>query len=235
MGLCLAHGWHVPQTSALCLANPAEARRIARLARFAGPTDPAPRSKLRPREQSRAEVLGKPASSLTDLEHVAGSAHGVDVPRLLRITFYFLPQTTNIHVHDAWRNESSVVPDCVQQTFAGEHPAGVGGQKLDETEFRRRGYDRIIARRQAHGGGINHQIAGPHDFFFQRLIKTPQDGSYPGNDFFRAEGLSDVVVRPNPVPPQAVGLGGASGHTNDGHSRQGGVIANGPGNVDSAV
>src|SRR5438477_11893572 len=79
-------------------------------------------------------VTYRPAS-FTDLEHVPGTAHGMDVARLFRITFYFLPKTANIHVHNARGHESSVVPNSVEEGFSGKYPPGMRREEFDEAQL----------------------------------------------------------------------------------------------------
>src|SRR5579863_5771884 len=85
-------------------------------------------------------VLSAPARALLalrNLEAVAGAAHRLQVPRILRIDLDFLTDAAHINVHRARRHKARIAPHRIQQMVAAEYSSRMPRQVIQQPELGR--------------------------------------------------------------------------------------------------
>ncbi len=106
-------------------------------------------------------------------------------------------QPPDVHVDRAGAAEVVVTPDLLQQLSAGEDPARVLGQELQQLEFLERQVEHPAAQPGRVGGLVDGQLAGPDLVRFSGHGRhhPPADGEPdPGLDLGGSGRLHDHVV-----------------------------------------
>src|SRR5438309_7539108 len=71
-------------------------------------------------------------------EPVAAASFGRDESRLAPVILELGPQVTNMAVYGVAFGYVVDAPECIHDLIAGQHPAGVGGEEVEQTLLERR-------------------------------------------------------------------------------------------------
>jgi hypothetical protein len=128
-----------------------------------------------------------------------------------------------VRVDGAFRDVVLEAERLVDDLTAGEHPAGLAGQQLDDAELLGRQADRLAEHPDLEPARVDLQVADPQRRRPPRPGRagTAQQRPDPGGEFARADRLGQIVVGADVQPQQHVVLGGPRGNQQNGHVRFG--------------
>ena len=115
-----------------------------------------------------------------------------------------------------------------------EYAAGVFHKELEQAELGRAKRDDLTSPGDLVSGGIKRQVANGDRFSRQGRTDAPHDCADAGDQFARAKGLGEVIVRSGFKAADLVILGAAGGQHDDWHMGGGLVAAQTTANLDPA-
>jgi hypothetical protein len=152
--------------------------------------------------------------SLGSLEAVAGAAHGLKVARIFRVRFDFLADAADVHVDRARGHIGSIAPNGIEKMIAGENTAEVTGKVIEQTELGGGSRNGLSADGEGHSGGVDCDVSDFERAGRERALETAEHGFDAGDEFARAERLSDVVVGSDLEAEDAIGFAALGGEEN---------------------
>src|SRR5207248_5339340 len=162
----------------------------------------------------------KSVSSLGDLEAIASAAHGLQVTRGFRLALDFFTQLANVDINGAFGNILRVAPYSIEQLPAGEDPAGVPSEVLQQAKLGSGGENWPATHINHHASRINLNLAGRNLALRQRTLEAAQHRLNARHQLARAKRLADVIVGAQLQAGDAIGFRTSGGEKNHWRGRQ---------------
>src|SRR5882724_12966786 len=143
----------------------------------------------------------------TSFEQIPCAANRLQMIGIFRITFDFLTQAPDIHIHTARCHESIRPPHCIQKLIPRKNAVWARSKVIEQPEFERAQRNRLSRMANAIRCWINRQFAdldGPRRI--RGRFRPPKQRLHPRQQFARAERLRHIVVSAHLKAHNAVGF-----------------------------
>src|SRR5271166_2299865 len=165
---------------------------------------------------------------------VADSTQCLQIARMPRIAFDFLPQPSHENIDGTWRHERAFFPHCIKQLVARKDASAVPCQVFQQPELADGREYGFALHPHRHRSDIDLQVSELNHLMAGSLGLNAQNVADARNQLARAERLGNVPIAPRIERLQAVGFLRSSRQKNYGSLAQLLVLANLAAEVEAA-